>query len=269
MSIPINTLITGIPRSGTTLVTSIVDSLSNTVALNEPLSHATWPMEHPEASAEDYVTYIKRDFEQLRKSILNTHSVYDWRDEKGNPVTDYYKSKNAPKLKPLNLESRHLTPGFRLAVKHNAPYLAVLDKLAKPPDFTLLVVIRNPIDVIYSWRSLNIPISRGKLPHGIFYWPELKDITDAKIPLIEKQVRIYDLLCKKIAESQQALRLIRYESLIQNDINLPALLGGSYAQNIIPVKATSKPLPSEYITSVKSLLASHAQYYAHFYPDLN
>ncbi len=202
-------ILTGIPRSGTTLAASLLEAEPNTVCLNEP----EWHRPHPSLDASGFVGAIATDFLRLREKLLAGTPVPDRRAENGAALTNYYESGTKTKFVIHDLLRPGLPPDFTLAIKHNAPYLAVLPELIALGRFDIRAVIRHPLPVIRSWRRLDLPISRGELPNAVAYWPEIKALVQASMPLLEKQARILELMVTRIMEHQSHITVLRYESI--------------------------------------------------------
>jgi hypothetical protein len=80
-------IITGVPRSGTTLAAAIIDQAPDSLCLSEPDSHVEMMKEA--ASAEDFVAGLCREFDAVRRTILAGGSVLDRRQADGAPVTNH------------------------------------------------------------------------------------------------------------------------------------------------------------------------------------
>lgn len=201
-----NIILTGIPRSGTTLVASLLDREPNSVCLGEP----EWHRPHPSLDAKTFAKAIEEDFKDLRHKLLAGIPVKDRRGKNGEVVTNYYSSEKNFEL--VDFTRKGLTPDFTLAVKHNAPYLAVLHELIALGTFEIRAVIRHPLEVLRSWRRLDLPISRGELPNAVSYWPQMQEAVKIS-DLLLRQVAMLDAMFARIRECENKLTLIRYEEL--------------------------------------------------------
>ncbi len=209
-----NILLTGIPRAGTTLAASLLDAEANTVCLNEP----EWQHPHPALDAAGFALAVKEDFAAVREKLLAGVPVPDRRDAEGGALTNYYDSGTNKNFVMHPLTRENLPADFTLAMKHNGPYLAVLPELVALKCFEIRAVIRRPLPVIRSWRRLTLPISNGEMPNATAYWPEMKTLTAAKMDLLEKQVRMLELMFARIVEYQAQIQLVRYEDIREQGI---------------------------------------------------
>ncbi len=209
-----NILLTGIPRAGTTLAASLLDAEANTVCLNEP----EWQHPHPTLDAVGFALAVKEDFAAVREKLLAGIPVPDRRDAEGGALTNYYDSGTNKNFVMHPLVRKNLTADFTLAMKHNGPYLAALPELVTLGCFDIRAVIRHPLPVIRSWRRLALPISKGEMPNATAYWPEMKVLTESKLPLLEKQVRMLELMFARIFDYQSQVKLVRYEDIREQGI---------------------------------------------------
>ena len=152
-----NIILTGIPRSGTTLACLLLSQIPNVVALNEPMKTGAY------RSYQEALDAVPEYFEMTRKSILSKGTAIA--RVKGGEMTDNHFSndKNARKnllRKEEVLIEKDLKPDFKLAIKHNALFTILLDDLQK--NFSVFAIIRNPISILGSWNSVNIPVSKGR-----------------------------------------------------------------------------------------------------------
>jgi hypothetical protein len=207
-----NILLTGIPRAGTTLAASLIDAEPNSVCLNEP----EWQHPHPLLDAAGFAQAIQEDFPDIRKKLLAGVPLPDRRAEDGSALTNYYGNGMEKQFVMHPLVRKDLTADFTLAIKHNGPYLAVLPELIALESFEIRAVIRHPLPVLRSWRRLQLPISYGEMPNAAAYWKDLRNITESAAPILEKQVKMLELMFTRIVRHQSQLTLLRYETLLGN-----------------------------------------------------
>jgi hypothetical protein len=231
-----NVIVTGIPRGGTTLTAALLDNLTDFVCLSEPGWQAKWFFENKKA--DQLVRLIAKDFQSVRKKIIHSTPIIDKRNNDGSPVTNYFSTQRKGKRKDQKARLKRSiifpieNPDFTLGMKHNAHYTGILPKLVKSDQFSIIAVIRHPVPTILSWMSLNLPISRGKLPAGEGVWAELKAITDSKEKLINKQARIYDLFCQRYLEFNNDIHLYKYEEIVEDPSLFEKLTGKTYEKKL-------------------------------------
>lgn len=229
-------LITGLPRSGTTLLTALLDDPPRGVALGEPKWQAQWRRRHP-PEPEAFAAYLAEDFARVRAALLRGEEVEDRVSPDGAPLTNYL-SGGASAYELRSRREAGLTPGFRLAMKWPALYTAVLPALVAGGAFRIVALLRHPLATLRSWNATDFPIARGRLPVGEPFWPELAELCGSQRPLMEKQARIWELFAARYLACGARIVLLRYEDLVADPAGVAARLGLDFAA--VPV---TKPAP--------------------------
>lgn len=223
---PRDLIITGIPRAGTSLAAAIIDTAEDTLCLSEPDQAR---LEQAASDADAFVRGVAEMFRGLRQDILGGVPVMDRREPSGAALTNYFagvgEGSRARVGEVRGLVRPGLTPNFLLGVKHNLPYIAALPALVRSGRFRLLAVVRDPVAVVMSWRSLDLPVSHGRFPALARFWPEMARLTTADVDLAEKQIRMHDLMCRRFAECSQRIAIVRYETIIRDPERLLAAAG--------------------------------------------
>ena len=276
-------IITGVPRSGTTLAAAIIDQTPNCLCLSEPDNHVD--LMNGAASPEDFVSRLCREFETVRRTILSGGSVLDRRRADGAPVTDYFSDPLSDGRRELAVTTRgihrsRLSPDFVLGVKHNALYTAVLPEIVQSGRFRVIAIIRDPVSVLMSWQMLDLPISRGRLPAGERFWPELAALGRADLDLTDKQIRICDLLLYRYGQLADRIAVIPYEVSTADPAQL--LAAARIPQPVLSqIIAIVRPTPSRddgdrqkppLAAQIRQLIAAGqlpgiARYYPHYGPE--
>jgi hypothetical protein len=238
-------IITGVPRSGTTLAAAIIDQAPDSLCLSEPDGHVDL-MEAAD-SPEDFVLRLCQEFDAVRRTILEGGSVLDRRRTDGAPVTNYFSDPMPDGRREAAFATREISrPGlssdFVLGVKHNALYAAVLPEIVRSGRFRVIAIIRDPIAALMSWRSLDLPISRGRLPAGERFWPALAALGQADLDLTDKQIRICDLLLRRFGDLADRIAVVRYEVFVSDPAQLLAAAG------------LRQPVPAQIIANARSPL---------------
>src|SRR5438270_12167885 len=160
-----NVLITGTPRSGTTLVCSLLNKLPDIVALHEPMN----VFEFVGRSSDETVAMVKRFVAESRKSLheegfaVSKHVGGKVRD---NSAAVDRAGKRSRQTEHGRIEiDKPLSKEFTLAIKHPAAFTALIETLSK--HFECFAIVRNPLAAIASWNSLDwFPLKDGHLPVG-------------------------------------------------------------------------------------------------------
>ncbi|MFO0389304.1 MAG: sulfotransferase [Alphaproteobacteria bacterium] len=260
-----NVILTGIPRAGTTLAGALIDDMPDTVCLNEP----GWHNAKTANTAEGFAQWVAGDFERLRMCLLHGEPIPDRRGASGEAVTNYYAvdaSKhmvNTFEIAPFTRAG--LTNNFTLAIKHNGPYLAVLPQLVDMQRFTIIAIVRHPLEVLASWRRLSLPISRGQMPNATPFWSEMAEIVATEHDLLVRQVKMYDEMCRRIIALKDYIHILPYEKLVSEPQLLAEYIGTDANLTMSRVEKPTREIPDNEKKQILSALAMHGKYYQAFY----
>lgn len=263
-------LITGIPRSGTTLVASLIDRLENTVCLNEPPQYYEWASRCQNRT--EFVAKLMADLKQMRVCLQTGGTVFDTRERDGSVPTNYFNDKGQRrKLDYTPVSRQSCGENLLLAVKHNEPLTAMLPELCRLDTVQVVAIVRHPIPTILSWQSRNIPLSKGNLSPGYRFWNEAIAIRDAGGPVARTQARIFELYCSRYWEYRDRIHVIKYEDIVLHPSALEQLTGKRFTgesalatQN----RKLSSQVGDEHVTELKRVMSDNFDKAYHFYPDL-
>lgn len=229
--LPNNIIATGLPRSGTTLTCHLLNKLPDTVALHEPMDlDAFFRAQGTEAQCAE----ISGFFASTRGSLA-TRKVAFSRQVDGKvpdnhvpdaPVTEGGLRKgDAPRGEVLF--DKELPPNFSLVVKHPVLFTAMLEVLT--PRFFCFAVIRNPLAVLGSWSTVQMPVREGRAPNAERLHPALKEALDAIPDRLDRQLHILSWFFAMYARALPPERIVRYEETIAT--------GGRNLAGVIPSAA--------------------------------
>jgi hypothetical protein len=120
-------------------------------------------------------------------------------------------------------------------------------------------ILRHPIPTILSWRSLDIPISYGRLPSGEKFWPELLELSASNCDILLKQVMIYELITTRMLAFRKQIHLLCYESLVKDPGQLSTLLNQQFTESTtFQSRNQSKEYNWEEVREIVAVLESHA-----------
>lgn len=265
-------VVTGLPRSGLTVVSALIDGLPDAVCLNAPAWHN--PQVRRIRSPVQYVKWLVGDYAWRRSQFLRGDPIPDVRAADGSPLLDSIKDIRIVKTaggddESVPLKREGLSHDFILGMKHHALYTALLPSLAKFDHFRIIAIVRHPLDVIASWQALNDPLAQGKLKIGPRMWPEASAISLSDIEPLDRMAQLYDAFMQRYYTHQQHIDVVRYEDVIDN----PKTVGELFGLNVVP------PAASQIIRRPRVLLAGGADavresfkkygvFTKHYYPDI-
>lgn len=204
--------LTGLPRGGTTLACRLLHGHGD-VALFEPMDVAALPVDRDAA-----IDHILHFFAEVRRQVLasgtapskqNAGTVPD------NPFADVADSGGKRPLVAVSgtirIEPRPAA-GFRLAIKHNAAFAALLPELAR--RVPTIAIVRNPLAALASWNSIDLPVTHGRLPAGERFDRRLSARLRAEPDVVRRQVLLAEWFFSRFAEHPDPAAVLRYEDIV-------------------------------------------------------
>lgn len=209
-----NVLITGTPRSGTTLTCHLLNKLPDTVALHEPMRVKSFASLSHEQIRED----VRRFCDEQRLS-LRLHQRAISKNVDGvvpdNPIGEGRSDAGLRKRlvsKGEIVVDKPLSPDFMLAIKHNSAFTAVLETLVA--HFPVYGVIRNPLATLASWSSVEFSASSGYARAAERLDPALKTRLAAIADDLDRQICLLDWFHGQFRRYLPADAIVRYESVV-------------------------------------------------------
>ncbi|PTM11073.1 MAG: hypothetical protein DA408_14350 [Bacteroidetes bacterium] len=214
-----NILLTGIPRSGTTLACRLLCNFGQTVALNEPLDRQLFG--NPRVAQQN----IKKQGQIFRTSLLCDGTALA-RTQAGK-LTDNAYSPDTTQRERIVARSaiafnKPLERDFTLVMKHCAEFTLLLPALAA--EFSVYALIRNPLAILASWASVNVPVSRGQVAKSARLNPAFHAALSRQgDDLLQRQLFILSWYFGQYNDFSPN-RLLRYEDLVQDPAGVLAPL---------------------------------------------
>lgn len=224
---PRNIILTGLPRSGTTLTCNLLNGLANTVALHEPINaqaFATIPK-------HNFIRRLVAFFDQERQRILTEGRATSKgaegrvpRNHLADERHDGRRSKiiNSREIVVTNVEGR----AFDLCIKQPALFTARLPELVEV--FDCYATVRNPLSVLLSWRDSGMSVANGRVPAAEAADAGLKARLDATPEALDRQLILLDYFFGRYRDHLPG-RTIRYEDVIAT--------GGAALSTVTPAAA--------------------------------
>lgn len=204
-------IITGIPRSGTSLVSRLLDQQKNWLVLNEPQETIPALLARKDASG---IGALHRD---VREQILLGQPIEN-KVHNGAVISDTALGDTRQLYHP-EVSGRY----FRMGSKNTLAYLACLDSLQKL-DWPIIAMVRHPLDTLASWQRTFSHLEQAdpsQLPvvNSSFYgwtgWQRaaLDEISTQPEALL-RRVLLWRLLAQTLL-AQRSIHLWHYEQLVQ------------------------------------------------------
>lgn len=103
---------------------------------------------------------------------------------------------------------------FLLVVKHNALFAALLESLT--PRLPCLALVRNPLAVLASWETVDLPVHRGRVPAAERFAPALRAALDSEQDVLRRRVLVLDWFFSRYRDALPKERILRYEDVVQS-----------------------------------------------------
>lgn len=263
-----NVVLTGVPRSGTTLVCHLLNRLPQTVALNEPMQvHRLAELDAVGSRCDE----VARFFGETRRALL-AHGDAPSRHVGGRVPDDVFADSRPPDglrrdraARGVIRVEKALSVDFLLCVKHPAAFTALLESLAA--RFPAYAVIRNPLAVLASWQSIDANVHRGSAPVAERLDPGLSTRLRTLKDPDSRQLGLLDWFFAKYRDALPPTRVLQYENVVAS--------GGSALAPITPAAAQlAEPLASRNLNDLydrarmrvlgEKLLASEGAYWTFY-----
>lgn len=218
-------LLTGMPRSGTTLACALLNEHRNTVALVEPMLVA------PHGDRSRALAEIDAFVAEARDSLLRDGTAFS--KHRDGAIPDNSVDADGMKegqLRPVAVARgvvqfrKSLTRDFRLVVKHPALFTALARDLAR--RYPLHAIIRDPLSVLASWQTVDMHIHRGEMPMAEAFAPRLAASLAAARTTLERQVTIMEWLLRTYLALPRS-QVIRHEDLLAAPAATLAAISGT------------------------------------------
>ena len=242
---PRNIILTGLPRSGTTLACSLLGQLPDVVALHEPMR----PMTISSLSGPEFIGRVVEFFDAMRYQI-KTEGTAVSKSQEGrvprNPLSDEVIDGQRVKNIDGNIISvgNVTTPRFDLCLKHPAMFTARLPVLAEV--FDCYAIVRNPLGVLLSWRDSGMAVGGGHSPAAESHDPELASLLRKLPDVLDRQIALLDYMFARYRDFLPD-RTIRYEDVIST--------GGAALSAVVPA---AKSLREELSSRNRRLVVKNA-----------
>ena len=257
-----NIIVTGPPRSGTTLTCFLLNKVDNTVALHEPMNLQMF------SDKETGVSSVISFFDEMRTSLLKDGTaISKVKDGEipDNPFGDSKeKKRNSLVSKNVVRFDKELTADFNLVIKHNGHFTYLLPELEIL--FPTYVILRNPVATIASWNSISAPVSEGNLRVLEYLNPVLFKELNAIPDLITRQVMLLHSMYDLYSKSSKST-FIKYEDIISTQGAALSVITSNAGrlQESLQSKNTNPLYNESLISNIKDTLVNMKGAYLNYY----
>lgn len=231
-------VLTGIPRSGTTLTCSLLNQLPQSVALHEPMDPLSLArLDFP----RDYLAGVADFFAGQRESLLSDGTALSKVRDGSVPDNPFGTARDVDGRRRSTVDRQRarfekpLAPGFRLVIKHPGFFTATLATLST--RFPCYAVVRNPLGTLLSWQSIRAPIHDGRIPAAEVFDLGLKAALDAEPDRLERQLIVLRWYFARYATMLPRERVIRYEELVASGGRVLAAIDPDAARLAEPLES--------------------------------
>lgn len=207
-----NILITGIPRSGSSLLCRVVDDQENTIIVNEPEFDM---FEKLRSNKDEY--WLQKYFNAIRSSVITGEKIKN-KVKNGKILTDTALENEVSAYRP-----KFDDESFILGIKDNIDFLTILSKAQSFGNIkAVLVCIRNPIDSINSWSQTFDHLQSVDLEFMGLLKDQNHRFTNQQVVAIDeinetndislKRALFWNFLSEIIWQNRQNIILIPYEA---------------------------------------------------------
>jgi hypothetical protein len=244
-----NVLVTGLPRSGTTLACELLNLVPDVVALDEPMNRlmltedalrpapgrprgrrrgwAPWSggrggdtaAAGPDADvvADNIGHFLARTRASIRDRGMALTRHVEGR-VLGSKVADEY-GEGGLRGKLFARGEIHvdkpLSPGFVLVVKHNSGFAAVLPRLVG--RFPVTAIVRNPLSIISSWQTVPFPVQQGHASLAELLDPDLAVALARIDDRVDRQFFLLSWFFRHFRDDLPDGGFVRYEEMVASN----------------------------------------------------
>ena len=264
-------VLTGLPRSGTTLACRLLNLLPNTVALHEPFLPRFFAGMEDEAVLEKLGRFFRKSRRTIRRDgVARSKTIGSAIPENayGSAKLGQLRSHSVEKGNEMGrlIVDKDLEGRFFLVVKQPAIFTALLPVLVE--RFPCYAIVRNPLSVLASWNSVDHNVREGHSAGAELYDEGLRRDLSSIEDRVGRQLRLLSWWYGRFYGTLEKEHIIRYEDVVGS--------GGRALSVVVPsAKLLNEPLESRNLNPLydrddmlrigERLLASEGAYWR-FYP---
>jgi len=262
-----NVILTGIPRSGTTLVCHLINMLPDSIALHEPMRVQELVVGDQLATTD----IVARFFAQTRASLLADGTAPS--KHVGGRIPDRH-VRDHPSETGLRRDdssygtvsfTKALTPDFLLVLKHPSAFTALLEILrTRYPSFA---IVRNPLAILGSWNSVQMGFRDGHASIAEQLDPTLQRTLRVTEDRLDRQIVLLAWFFRQYKNILPSRYVLRYEEIVSSGGRVVAAITPSASRLAASLQSKNQSAaydPAFMDVARTRLLASDGAYW-HFY----
>lgn len=260
-----NVLVTGTPRSGTTLSCHLLNKLPDTVALHEPMQVKKFA----ELQDHEEICQSIRSFCDEQRVLIHTRKRAISKNVSGvvpdNPVgtdrSDMGLRQSIVSRGEIIID-KELSQDFMLVVKHNSAFTAVLEGLVK--RFPVYAVVRNPLATLSSWGSVAFGVQSGNARAAERLDPNLKARLAEIDDELDRQIYLLGWFHGQFRRYLPEEAIIHYESVMESGGRALSVVRPEAKDLIEPLESRNKSKLYDYRSMLRlgeRLLNSEGAYW--------
>ena len=261
-------LLSGIPRSGTSLSCRLAGDLPDTVALSEPFNDKLKELMDDPRGACARIRELARNAraqilaERQAPSVHVGGRLYD--NIVAPDPADHGLRRNQGEWGRIEID-KSLSNRFALVIRDNSVFAALMPELSA--HFPFLAVVRNPLSILASWQTVNLPVQGGRVPGAEMFDRNLRRALERKPELLSRQVFIIDWFFARFRAHLAPENVVRYEDLVDSGgIALFRRLGHADARPVALTSRNASPLyDAATIDKLLSALLETCGFWTDFY----
>ncbi|GGW92514.1 hypothetical protein [Alteromonas halophila] len=204
------TLLTGIPRSGTTLCCYLINKSTKALALHEPIN----PQKLTATSCQQAIDEVAVRIHDIEHKITNG-LPFEHGDKNSIALDNPVAENNASGIRKVQAVRGNITlapcsKDIPLFIKQNALFTSLLPDLQK--QFPVVGIVRNPVNVLLSWMQVDLPVNKGHIPAGERFDPALKRLLNSMECNLSRQLSIYHWFTQNFLSA--GIPVVRYEDIL-------------------------------------------------------
>lgn len=208
-----NILITGTPRSGTTLTCHLLNKLPEIVALHEPIRGSRF------RDPEEVCKVVGQFCDEQRASVLTERRAISKQQNGVVPDNPIGTRRGGSDLRERLVSrgeiviDKELSPDFTLVIKQPGAFTATLDQLVT--CFPVFAIVRNPLATLASWTSVPLPVQRGEFPIVERFDSDLKNKLAAGVDELDRQIQLLGWFHARFRRHLPQEAILRYEAIVE------------------------------------------------------